>query len=81
LDYWIKKFGLAIISIDHWAQLLLQESFTIKDMNRLIKDLHLETEVSLIEDDFIEDGSQDRKWIQKNLFFDYCLEDLKKGYC
>jgi len=50
-------------------------------MNRLIKDLHLETEVSLIEDDFIEDGSQDRKWIQKNLFFDYCLEDLKKGYC
>lgn len=85
-DYWIKKFGLAInkknyISIDNWSQLVHQlidrENFTIKDINNLIKDLHLETEVSLIDED--EDGINEKKWIQINRFFDYCLEDLKKG--
>ena len=84
-DYWIKKFGLAInkknyISIDNWVQLMIQKSFTIKDMNSLIKDLHLETEVSLIdEDEDDHDDGNGKKWIQRNLFFDYCLEDLKKG--
>lgn len=83
-DYWIQKFGLEInkknyISIDNWSQLVHQlidrENFTIKDINNLIKDLHLETEVSLID----EDGMNEKKWIQINRFFDYCLEDLKKG--
>ena len=84
-DYWIRKFGLAInkkfyISIDNWVQLLIQKSFTIKDMNNLIKDLHLETEVSLIDEDEDEhDDGNGKKWIQRNLFFDYCLEDYKKG--
>ena len=83
-DYWIKKFGLAInkknyISIDNWGQLVLD--FTIKQMNDLLKDLHLETEVSLIDEDEVEhheDGNGE-KWIQRNQFFDYCLEDCKKG--
>jgi hypothetical protein len=44
-DYWIKKFGLEInkknyISIDNWSQLIHRETFTIKDVNNLIKDLH-----------------------------------------
>ncbi len=79
-DYWIKKFGLAInkkiyISIDNWVQLMIQKSFTIKDMNSLIKDLHLETEVSLIDEDEDEhDDGNGKKWIQRNLFFDYCLK-------
>jgi hypothetical protein len=68
-DYWIKKFGLAInkknyISMDNWSQLVHQlvdrENFTIKDMNNLMKDLHLDTEVSLID----EDGINEKKWIQ-----------------
>ena len=83
-DYWIKKFGLAInkknyISIDNWGQLVLD--FTIKQMNDLLKDLHLETEVSLIDEDEVEhheDGNGE-KWIQRNQFFYYCLEDCKKG--
>lgn len=84
-DYWIKRFGLGInknnyISIDNWGQLVNQKSFTIKDMNNLIKELHLETEVSLIDED--EDEHEDgngKKWIQRQQFFDYCLEDFKKG--
>jgi hypothetical protein len=87
-DYWIQKFGLAInkkiyISIDNWVQLLIQKKFTIKDMNKLIKDLHLETEVFLIEDEDEDEDEHDdgngKKWIQRNLFFEYCLEDYKKG--
>jgi len=76
-NYWKQIFGLVInktyyISIDNWATLMQQSSFTIKDMNTLIKDLHLEKDVFLINED--ED-----KWIQRNQYFDYCLEDLKKG--
>ena len=88
-DYWIKKFGLAInkknyISIDNWGQLVNQlmrkDSFTIKDMNHLIKDLHLEKEVFLIDEDEHEDeDGNGKRWIQINQYFDYCLEDLKKG--
>jgi hypothetical protein len=82
-DYWIKKFGLAInkknyISIDNWSQLVHQLiDREIKDFNNMIKDLHLVTEVSLIDED--EDGMNEKKWIQLNRYFDYCLEDLKKG--
>jgi hypothetical protein len=76
-------FGLVInktyyISMDNWATLMLQESITINDMNTLIKDLHLEKEVSLMNEDEAEDENQN-KWIQRNQFFDYCLEDCKKG--
>uniref|UniRef100_A0A6C0HKB3 Uncharacterized protein n=1 Tax=viral metagenome TaxID=1070528 RepID=A0A6C0HKB3_9ZZZZ len=80
-DYWIKKFGLAInkknyISMDNWSQLVHQlVDREIKYINNMIKDLHLETEVSLID----EDGINEKKWIQMNRYFDYCLEDLKKG--
>ena len=80
-DYWKQMFGLVInktyyISIDNWATLMQQSSFTIKDMNNLIKDLHLEKEVFLINED---EEENDNKWIQRNQFFDYCLEDCKKG--
>ena len=80
-DYWKQIFGLVInktyyISIDNWATLMQQSSFTIKDMNTLIKDLDLEKEVFLINED--EDENQN-KWIQRNQFFDYCLKDCKKG--
>jgi aspartokinase len=76
-------FGLVInktyyISLDNWATLIQQSSFTIKDMNNLIKDLHLEKEVSLMNEDEAEDENQN-KWIQRNQYFDYCLEDCKKG--
>ena len=82
-DYWKQMFGLVInktyyISLDNWATLMQQSSFTIKDMNTLIKDLHLEKEVSLMNEDEAEDENQN-KWIQRNQFFDYCLEDCKKG--
>ena len=76
-EYWIKTFGLDIhkkhyISIDNWATLMGQKSFTIKDMNNVIKDLHLENEVSLISED---DDEKENKWIQRNQFFDYCLKN------
>jgi hypothetical protein len=44
-------------------------------MNSLIKDLYLEKEVSLFDENIDMD---DNIWKQKNLYFDYCLEDLKK---
>ena len=80
-EYWITMFGLDInkkhyISIDNWATLMGQKSFTIKDMNNVIKDLYLEKEVSLMNEE--ADETED-KWVQRNLFFDYCLEDCKKG--
>ena len=80
-NYWKQIFGLVInktyyISIDNWATLMQQSSFTIKDMNTLIKDLHLEKEVFLINED---EDENENKWIQRNQYFDYCLEDCKKG--
>ena len=80
-DYWKQIFGLVInktyyISMDNWATLMQQSSFTIKDMNTLIRDLHLEKEVFLINED---EEENENKWIQRNQFFDYCLEDCKKG--
>ena len=80
-DYWKQMFGLVInktyyISMDNWATLMQQSSFTIKDMNTLIKDLHLEKEVFLINED---EEENENKWVQRNQFFDYCLEDCKKG--
>ena len=80
-NYWKQIFGLVInktyyISIDNWATLMQQSSFTIKDMNHLIKDLHLEKEVFLINED---EEENENKWIQRNQYFDYCLEDCKKG--
>ena len=80
-DYWKQMFGLVInktyyISMDNWATLMQQSSFTIKDMNTLIKDLDLEKEVSLMNED---EEEKENKWIQRNQFFDYCLEDCKKG--
>ena len=80
-DYWKQMFGLVInktyyISMDNWATLMQQSSFTIKDMNTLIKDLHLEKEVFLMNED---EEENDNKWVQRNQFFDYCLEDCKKG--
>ena len=80
-DYWKQMFGLVInktyyISMDNWATLMQQSSFTIKDMNNLIKDLHLEKEVFLINED---EEENENKWVQRNQFFDYCLEDCKKG--
>lgn len=75
-EYWIKKFGLDIhkkhyISIDNWGTLVGQKSFTIKDMNNVIQDLHLENEVSLMNED---DDENEDKWIQRNQFFDYCFK-------
>ena len=81
-DYWKKYFGLHInknyyISIDNWSQLMLQDGISIKDMNNIIKDLHLEKDVSLINDE--DENQNQNKWIQRNQFFDYCLEYWKKG--
>lgn len=81
-DYWIKMYGLGInkkyyISIDNWSQLLLQRSFTLTDMANLIKDLHLEKEVSLTLN--IDKDENENMWIQRSLYFDYCLENVKKG--
>ena len=94
-EYWIKMYGLDInkkyyISIDNWLELMQQETITIKDMNNIIKDLHLEKEVSLMNEekkngkDEDEDVEETRnlarnKWIQRQQFFDYCLGDFKKG--
>jgi hypothetical protein len=94
-EYWIKMYGLDInkkyyISIDNWLELMQQESITIKDMNNIIKDLHLEKEVSLMneekkkgkdEDEDLEEARNlaRNKWIQRQQFFDYCLQDFKKG--
>jgi hypothetical protein len=54
------------ISIDNWLELMQQETLTIKDMNNIIKDLHLEKEVSLMNED--EDEIRN-KWIQRQQFF------------
>ena len=94
-EYWVKMYGLNInkkyyISVDNWLELMQQETITIKDMNNIIKDLHLEKEVSLMNEeqkkckDDDEDVEEIRnlgrnKWIQRQQFFDYCLEDFKKG--
>ena len=94
-EYWIKMYGLDInnkyyISVDNWLELMVQETITIKDMNNIIKDLHLEKEVSLMNEekkkgkDEAEDVEETRnlernKWIQRQQFFDYCLQDFKKG--
>jgi hypothetical protein len=94
-EYWIKMYGLDInkkyyISIDNWLELMQQETITINDMNNIIKDLHLEKEVSLMNEEKKkckyddEDAEETRnlgrnKWIQRQQFFDYCLEDFKKG--
>ena len=94
-EYWIKMYGLDInkkyyISIDNWLELMQQETLTINDMNNIIKDLHLEKEVSVMNEekkkgkDDDEDVEEIRnlgrnKWIQRQQFFDYCLEDFKKG--
>ena len=90
-EYWIKMYGLDInnkyyISVDNWLELMVQETITIKDMNNIIKDLHLEKEVSLMNEekkkgkDVEETRNLARnKWIQRQQFFDYCLQDFKKG--
>ena len=86
-EYWIKMYGLDInkkyyISIDNWLELMQQETLTINDMNNIIKDLHLEKEVSVMNEEKKkgEDVEETRnKWIQRQQFFDYCLEDFKKG--
>jgi len=90
-EYWIKKYGLDVnkkcyISIDNWLELMQQENITINDMNNIIKDLHLEKEVSLMNEekkkgkDDDEDVEETRnKWIQRQQFFNYCFEDFKKG--
>ena len=98
-EYWIKMYGLDInkkyyISIDNWLELMQQEIITINDMNNIIKDLHLEKEVSVMNEenkkckDEDEDEDEDveetlnlarNKWIQRQQFFDYCLQDFKKG--
>ena len=94
-EYWIKMYGLDInkkyyISVDNWLELMQQETITINDMNNIIKDLHLEKEVSVMNEekkkckDDDEDVEESRnlarnKWIQRQQFFDYCLEDFKKG--
>ena len=94
-EYWIKMYGLDInkkyyISVDNWIDLMLQETITIKVMNNIIKDLHWEKEVSLMNEekkkgkDEAEDVEETRnlernKWIQRQQFFDYCLQDFKKG--
>lgn len=63
--------------MDNWSQLMLQDGISIKDMNNIIKDLHLEKDVSLINDE--DENQNQNKWIQRNQFFDYCLEYWKKG--
>ena len=96
-EYWIKMYGLDInkkyyISIDNWLELMQQETLNIKDMNNIIKDLHLEKEVSLMNEDKKKGKDEDEdveeeetrnlarnKWIQRQQFFDYCLQDFKKG--
>lgn len=90
-EYWIKMYGLDInkkyyISIDNWLELVQQEIITINDMNNIIKDLHLEEKVSLMNEDKKKCNDDDEdvnlardKWIQRHQFFDYCLEDFKKG--
>ena len=94
-EYWIKMYGLDInnkyyISVDNWLELMQQETITIKDMNNIIKDLHLEKEVSLMNEEKKkcknddEDVEETRnlarnKWIQRQQFVDYCLQDFKKG--
>ena len=94
-EYWIKMYGLDItkkyyISVDNWLELMVQETITIKDMNNIIKDLHLEKEVSLMNEDKKKCKDEDEdveetrnlarnKWIQRQQFFDYCLQDFKKG--
>ena len=90
-EYWIKMYGLDInnkyyISVDNWLELMQQETLTINDMNNIIKDLHLEKEVSVMNEekkkgeDIEETRNLERnKWIQRQQFFDYCLEDFKKG--
>ena len=86
-EYWIKMYGLDInkkyyISVDNWLELMQQETITIKDMNNIIKDLHLEKEVSLMNEEKKKgkDVEETRnKWIQRQQFFDYCLQDFKKG--
>ena len=90
-EYWIKMYGLDVnkkcyISIDNWLELMQQENITINDMNNIIKDLHLEKEVSVMNEekkkgeDIEETRNLERnKWIQRQQFFDYCLEDFKKG--
>ena len=71
-EYWIKMYGLDInnkyyISVDNWLELMQQETITIKDMNNIIKDLHLEKEVSLMNEekkkckDDDEDVDEDRE--------------------
>lgn len=90
-EYWIKMYGLNVnkkcyISVDNWLELMTQDSITINDMNNIIKDLHLEKEVSLMSEekkkckDVEETRNLERnKWIQRQQFFDYCLQDFKKG--
>ena len=96
-EYWIKKYGLNVnkkcyISIDNWLELMTQDSITINDMNNIIKDLHLEKEVSLMNEEKKKGKDDDgdveeeetrnlgrNKWIQRQQFFDYCLQDFKKG--
>ena len=94
-EYWIKMYGLDVnkkcyISVDNWLELMTQDSITINDMNNIIKDLHLEKEVSVMseekkkgkdEDEDIEETRNlaRNKWIQRQQFFDYCLQDFKKG--
>ena len=90
-EYWIKKYGLNVnkkcyISVDNWLELMTQDSITINDMNNIIKDLHLEKEVSVMSEekkkgeDIEETRNLERnKWIQRQQFFDYCLQDFKKG--
>ena len=77
-EYWIKKYGLDVnkkcyISIDNWLELMQQENITINDMNNIIKDLHLEKEVSVMNEekkkgkDDDEDIEETRnKWIQRH---------------
>jgi hypothetical protein len=74
------------ISVDNWLELMVQESITIKDMNNIIKDLHLEKEVSLMNEEKNKGKDVEatrnlerNKWIQRQQFFDYCLGDFKKG--
>lgn len=90
-EYWIKKYGLNVnkkcyISVNNWLELMTQDSITIHDMNNIIKDLHLEKEVSVMSEEKKkgEDIEETRnlarnKWIQRQQFFDYCLQDFKKG--
>lgn len=81
-DFWIKMYGLNFnkkyyICINNWSQLFIQKSFTLSHMMNLIKDLHLEKEVSLNIDENIDED--ENMWIQRTSYFDYCLENFKKG--